>query len=317
MMVSYINISTSIFFLTTSGAPLYKLPHMDSMALYIQYVISGITSGSVYAIIGISWSIVFLVTGILNFATGQFAMLGGMLTFVFLELGIPLFPSMACAIIGTVVLGMLLERAALRPVRFPSDTAYMVITIAASSIISGMMLLGVDSEKHEIPPIMQLSNINIGGATLEGSRIIAFVTLIVVAIGLSLFFNRTLIGKALRATAVSREGAALVGIRTTVFSAFSFALTGGLGALAGIVIAPITFTDYNTGMTLGVKGLVAALVGGWGIAGTVVAGLALGLLEGLFGGFVSTGWKDAIALLAMLLYLIIRTFMPSRGVKKG
>lgn len=290
---------------------------MGSASLFLQYLISGITSGSVYAIIGISWSIVFLVTGILNFAAGQFAMLGGMLTFLLMNAGLPVFPSMACAIVGTVIVGMLLERLALRPVRFPSDTAYMVITIAASSIISGTMLLIVDSEKHEIPPIVQLSNIAMGGAIIEGSRLIVFIALIVVAIGLSLFFNKTLIGKALRATAISREGASLVGIRTTLFSAFSFALTGGLGALAGIVLAPITFTDYATGMTLGVKGLVAALVGGWGIGGTVIAGLALGLLEGLFGGFVSTGWKDAIALCAMLLYLIVRTFMPSHGVKKG
>lgn len=290
---------------------------MGPLSLFIQYLISGITSGSVYAIMGICWSIVFLVTSILNFATGEFAMLGGMLTFVFMHAGIGLFPSAICAIVATVLVGLLMERAALRPVRYPSDAAYIVITIAVQSIISGTVFLLVDSEFHAVPPLVQVQNISFAGASMQGSRVIVIVALALVTVGLSLFFNRTIIGKALRATAISKEAASLIGVKTTSFSAFSFALAGGLGALAGIVIAPITFTSYASGLLLGTKGLVAALVGGWTIAGTVIAGLALGLLEGLFGGYISSGWKDVIALSAVLVYLTIMTFVPSHGVKKG
>jgi len=108
----------------------------------------------------------------------------------------------------------------------------------------------------------------------------------------------------------------LVGIRIDILIIFCFGLAGGLGAIAGIVIAPITFTGYNIGLMTGMKGLVAAIVGGWNMTGTVLAGLGLGLIEGLFGGFISPGWKDAIALLVMILFLIYRTISFSDGVNK-
>ena len=107
-----------------------------------------------------------------------------------------------------------------------------------------------------------------------------------------------------------------MGIRIGAVIIFCFGLAGGLGAVAGIVIAPITFTGYNIGLMTGLKGLVAAIVGGWTMTGTVLAGLGLGLLEGLFGGFISAGWKDAIALLVMILFLIYQTMSFSQGGKK-
>ena len=121
----------------------------------------------------------------------------------------------------------------------------------------------------------------------------------------------------MRATAINPNGASLVGIRIRFLIVFCFGLAGGLGALAGVVTAPITFTGYNVGLMTGMKGLVAAIVGGWTMAGTLVAGLGLGLLEGLFGGFVSPGWKDAIALLVMIIFLVYRTLSGAQGVKKS
>jgi branched-chain amino acid transport system permease protein len=132
----------------------------------------------------------------------------------------------------------------------------------------------------------------------------------------AIFFNHTLLGKALRATAINPTGALLQGIRISGLSVFCFGLTGALGAIAGIVISPITFTGYNIGLMTGLKGLIAAIVGGWTIAGTVIAGVGLGLVEGLFGGFVSPAWKDAIALLVMIVFLVIQTFSSSHSTKK-
>ena len=192
----------------------------------------------------------------------------------------------------------------------------MVITIAAASIIKGLTLIACGSETQVVPPLVPAKQFSILGAVITSQALLVLGVLCVVAVLLSLFFNHTLLGKALRATAINPTGASLVGIRIRFLIVFCFALAGGLGAVAGIVIAPITFTGYNVGLMTGMKGLVAAIVGGWTMAGTLLAGLGLGLLEGLFGGFVSPGWKDAIALLVMIIFLLYRTFTGAQGVKK-
>lgn len=289
---------------------------MTPLAQVIQYIISGIGSGSIYAIVGVCWSLVFLVTGILNFTTGEFVMLGSMITWVLLDAGLGLAAALVLAIAATVVIGMIVERLSIRPVKYPSEMTYMVITIAAASIIKGIVLLTCDSEPHGIPSLAANKQISILGAMVTTDTILVIAVLAVIAVGLSLFLNRTLFGKALRATAINPSGASLVGIRIGKLTVFCFGLAGGLGAIAGIVVAPITFTGYNIGLMTGLKGLVAAIMGGWNMTGTVLAGLALGLLEGLFGGFVSPGWKDAIAMLVMILFLIYRTISFSHGGKR-
>ena len=266
--------------------------------------------------VGICWSVVFLVTGILNFATGEFVMLGGMLTWVFVGMGIDLVTAALLAVICVVSSGIVMERLVIRPVRIRTETTFMVITIAAASVIKGIVLITCGSETRVIPSLIADKRIPILGATITTQAVLVLVVLLLIAVGLAWFFNRTLFGKALRATAINPTGASLVGIRIGLLSLFCFALAGGMGAVAGVVIAPITYTGYSIGLMTGLKGLVAAIVGGWNMTGTVVAGLALGLLEGLFSGFVSTGWRDAIALLVMIFFLIYRSLSTSSGVKK-
>jgi branched-chain amino acid transport system permease protein len=284
---------------------------MSILSQITQYVISGITSGSIYAIVGVCFSIVYLVTRILNFATGEFVMLGGMLTWVFLSTGLGLSSAVLLAIVCTIIVGILLERLALRPVRFPTEGTYMVITLAAVPVIKGVVLLTCGSELRAIPSFVTGKPINFLGASFTPQCALVIGLLVIITIGLSLLFNRTVLGKALRATAINPVGSRLVGIRIDRLKVFCFGLAGGLGAIAGIVIAPITFVGYSIGTMTGLKGLVAAIAGGWSIAGTVVAGLALGLAEGLFAGFISTGWKDALALLIMIIVLVARTISYS------
>lgn len=289
---------------------------MTLLSQVIQYAISGITSGSIYAIVGICWSIVFLITEILNFTTGEFVMLGGMLTWVFLGVGLGLAPAAILAIAGTVVIGITLDRLAIHPVRHPTEMTYMLITIASAAVIKGIILITCGSETRLIEPFIAIEPIHILGASLTSQVICVVGVLVIVTVGLSLFFNRTLFGKALRASAINLNGARMVGINIAKFKLFCFGLAGGLGAIAGIVIAPITFTGYGIGLMTGLKGLVAAIAGGWSITGTVLAGLALGLLEGFGAGFVSPGWKDALALLIMIIFLVLRTMSFSRRPKK-
>ena len=192
----------------------------------------------------------------------------------------------------------------------------MVITIACASIIKGVILITCGSETRPLESFVPSMQFSVLGAVVTSQTLLVVAVLAVIATALSLFFNHTILGKALRATAINPKGASLVGIRVRTLVIFCFGLAGGLGALAGIVIAPITFTGYNIGLMTGLKGLVAAIVGGWTMTGTVMAGLGLGLLEGLFGGFVSAGWKDAIALFVMILFLLYQTLASPTGIKK-
>jgi branched-chain amino acid transport system permease protein len=216
------------------------------------------------------------------------------------------------AIGGTIVVAIALERLAIRPVRFPSEMTYMMITIALASIIKGLVLLTWGSETRGIRAFVDTKPLFIFGASLTPQVICVLALLVAVTVGLSCFFNLTLFGKALRASAINPTAANLVGIDSSRFRLFCFGLAGGLGALTGIVTAPITFTGYEIGALTGLKGLVAAIVGQWSITGTVAAGLALGLLEGFAAGFISPGLKDVIALLIMMLFLIFTTVsLPS------
>ncbi|HUL37248.1 MAG TPA: branched-chain amino acid ABC transporter permease [Thermodesulfobacteriota bacterium] len=280
---------------------------MTLFSQIIQYAISGITSGSIYAVIGICWSLVYLITKVLNFTTGEFVMLGGMLTWGFRGAGFGLVPSVLFAISCTILISMILERIAIRPVRFPSEMTYMMITIAAASVIKGVVLLGWGSETRTIPAFFGTEVIHLFGATMTSQILCVLGLLVIVTLGLSLFLNRTLFGKALRASAINVTGASLMGIDISRFRFFCFGLAGGLGAITGIVITPITFTGYEVGMLTGLKGLVAAIVGGWTMTGTMVAALLLGLFEGFGAGFISAGLKDVFSLLVMILFLILRT----------
>jgi len=291
---------------------------MTLLSQILQYAISGITSGSIYAIVGVCWSTVFVISGVLNFATGEFVMLGGMLTWVFIGAGLGLGSSATLAIACTVIIAILLERLVIRPVRHPTEMTYMLITIASASVIKGVILLTCGSETRAVAPFLKIQPVNIWGAVLIPQAIVVMGVLVIVALGLLLFLNYTLFGKALRASSINQIGASLIGVDVSKFRLFCFGLAGALGALAGIVIAPIAFTGYNVGLMAAMKGLVVAIVGGWRIGGTVVAGLALGMVEGFVAGFVSTGWKAALALFIMVLFLIFQTIdfsVRNRGLR--
>lgn len=290
---------------------------MEQFSQFIQYAISGVTAGSIYAVIGISWSVVYLVTKVLNFTTGEFVMLGGMLTWGFHGMGVSLLPAALLSIVGTIFISVFMERVTIRPVRFPSEMTYMMLTIALGSIIRGIVLIRAGSEPRSIEPIFKTNVIRFFGATITPQVICVIVFLIIVALALTLFFNRTLFGKALRASAFNATGAKLVGIDISKFRTFCFALAGALGAITGILTTPMIFTGYDTGLLNGLKGLVVAIIGGWSILGTVIAAIALGLLESFMMGFISPGLGDVLALLVVIVYLIVGTYrIPYRRTIK-
>ncbi len=274
----------------------------------LQYLFSGLTSGAIYAVIALGFTMLYNATGLINFAQGEFVMLGA-LSLVSLWKGfeLPLGVAFAGSVVGVAAVGILLERLAIGSVRKPHPIVLVIITVGASILFRGvgMMIWGKDA--HSVGTFSKHAPIEIGGAVLlpQSVWILAIVLLVVAC--LQFFYRKTLTGKAMEACAISKKAAALLGIGTERMTLLAFAVSAAMGALGGILIAPITMSSYDMGTMLGLKGFCAAMLGGLGTSwGAVLGGLLLGILESLGVGFISSSLKDAIAFLLLLLILYMR-----------
>jgi len=275
-------------------------------AQLLQYLLSGLTVGAIYALVALGFSIIYNASQVINFAQGEFVMIGGMATVSLIAAGLPLPLAAVLAVAATTLVGLALEKFAVERARGASVVTLIIITIGASILLRGLAGLVWDKNLHALPAFSGERPIAIGGATLLPQSLwVIGVTLAVVA-ALWWFFNRTLHGKAMLATSHNRLAAQLVGISVRRVLLVSFGLSAALGALAGILIAPITFTAWDVGVMLGLKGFAAAILGGLGSGpGAVLGGLLLGLIEALSAGYVSSAYKDVIAFAIILVVLVL------------
>jgi branched-chain amino acid transport system permease protein len=274
----------------------------------LQYIFSGITSGAIYAVIAVGFSMLYNSTELINFAHGEFVMLGA-LSMVTLSgpIGLPLIPAFLISVIGVACLGMLFERLAIRTVRQPNPIVLIIITVGASIFLKGVGMLIWGKDAHTIPPFTDHPPLDIAGAKLLAQSIWIVVIVLLMAAGLHLFYKKTLTGKAMEACAISQKAAWLVGIPSKFMTLLAFGLSTGMGAVAGVIIAQITMSSYDMGTMLGLKGFCAAMLGGLGsLWGSLIGGLLLGILESLGVGLVSSGLKDATAFLLLLFILYVR-----------
>ena len=275
---------------------------------WLQFVASGLTAGAIYALVALGFSIVFNASGAINFAQGEFVMIGGMSAVTLLALGLPLPVALLLAVAAAVVVALLIEKIAIEPARHAGTVTLIIITIGVSLFLRGVAQLVWDKGVHRLPAFSGEQPIAFFGATLLPQSLWVFGGAALAVVALSAFYGRTLLGKAMLATSHNRIAAQLVGINTRGVLMASFGLAAALGALGGVLIAPIAFTSYDSGIMLGLKGFAAAMLGGLGsFSGAVLGGLLLGLLEGLGAGFVSSAYKDAIAFVVILAVLF---FMP-------
>lgn len=274
---------------------------------YLQFVLSGLSTGSIYALVALGIVIIYSVTGIINLAQGEYTMLGAMFAITFYGWGLPLLLAFIAAIVAVVLIGLIVERLTVNPVRRASPVTLIIITVGVSIIIRGVALLIWGATPYSLPEFTPGAPLTVMGAIVSRQRLwIMGATIMVVAL-LYYLLERTLLGKALRACSINQLAASFMGIGPGQTSLFAFGLSAGLGAVAGIVIAPLTLVSYNMGLMLGLKGFVAAVIGGLVSApGAVIGGLLLGVLESLAAGLISSGMKDAIAFLALFVVLLWR-----------
>jgi len=281
---------------------------MDNSRQFVQYILSGLSNGAIYALIGFGFAIIHNATGIINFAQGEFVMLGGMLTLFFLVfLHLPLLPSIVLAIAISTLVGMAFERLAIRPLKNAKPLSLIIITIGASIFIRGAAMLIWGKDTHALPSFSGDDPLFIAGATLLPQHLWIFGISVLIIIINRIFFNYTITGKAMRACAYNAYVASLVGIDVKIMVLLSFVISSAIGSMAGIIIAPLTMTSYDVGIMLGLKGFCAVIIGGMSSGlGTVLGGLLLGLLESLGAGYLSASYKDAIAFIVLLLILFFR-----------
>lgn len=279
------------------------------MADVLQVVISGLTVGSIYALIALGLIIIFNASGVVNFAQGEFVMLGGMATVFLAAWGLPLPAAAAGAVAVAVLCGLALQKLAIEQARDSSAVSLIIITIGASIFIRGIAQIVFDKQSHRLPAVFGEEPIRFAGATVQSQSLIVMGSTAVILLLLFVFFTRTLLGKAVLAAANNRDAAELVGIDTRFVVSLSFAVSAAVGAIGGILIAPMTLTNAEIGIPLALKGFAGAMLGGLGSPlGAVVGGLLIGLIEALTAGFVSSSYKEASPFLVIILVLV---FMPN------
>jgi branched-chain amino acid transport system permease protein len=280
-------------------------------AVYLaQTLVNGLSVGCIYGLIGIGFCVIYNASGIVNFAQGAFVMLGGMVTFTLLtSFGMPLIVAGALATAAVALLGVIIERLVVRPLWDRNATMFVMIlaTLAAQIVIERATLIAVGDQPKSIPVFTDLPPIRIGGVAI-GYQIIWIIgtSLLLIAV-LALFFQKTLVGRAMRACSINREAAALQGIPVSRMLALSFALSAALGAIAGILLTPTQFTAFNVGTPFAISGFIAAIVGGFGRPfGAFLGGIALGLAQALAVFALGSGLKNVAALAVLLVFLFFR-----------
>ena len=281
---------------------------MNTTQDLLQFIFSGLTSGAIYALIALGFSVVNNTMGIVNFVQVDFVSLGGMLMFsALLGAGLPMVPGLLLAVAGVALIAMLVERFGLRPSRSNHELVLIFLTIGISIILRGAMKLIWGKNRMALPPLTPDHPVIIFGASVL-PQALWIMGLTVLAIGLlTWFFYRTSLGLSMRAVASNPTAAAVVGIPAGRVRLTSYAIAGALGGLAGVLVTPITTLNYDVGVLLGLKGFAAAILGGFGsFPGAILGGVGLGLLESLSAGYLSSAYKDVVAFIVLLLVLFIR-----------
>jgi len=276
--------------------------------LFCQYLFAGITYGLIYAIVAIGFNIIYNTTGIINFAQGEFVMLGGMIAISMNNI-MPLPFAILVAVMITMIIGALIEIIFIRWLVKPSILRMIIITIGIS-IITREIALHIWGEGVRALPYFvgnEITSVSVFGVGVSPQVFWVLGVCTVMVVALNLFFKFIPLGQVMRACAANRVAATLCGINTKNMVTFSFVLSAGIGAIAGCVVSPITYTQYDGGTNLAIKGFTVAILGGPGNSmAAVAAGLLLGIIEAFSVSVLPLAFQDAISIAILLIILFVR-----------
>ena len=280
--------------------------------LLAQWLVNGVALGSVYALVALGFVTIYNVSGILNLAQGEFLMLGALLT-LSLSRAVPLPLAGLLAVLLTAASGAGVYILTLLPARHASATTLIIISIGVSAVLRGTALLVWGVDAYALPPFSAEPPLRLGSLVLTRQAVwVVGITLLAVLL-LALLFNHTMVGRGLRACALNPVAARLMGVQPERMALLTFALGAALAGLGGIVITPLQYAGYDMGTMLGLKGFVAAVIGGLtSPLGAIGGGLLLGVLEAVGGG-INSAYKDAVAFVILLAVLLLRRGTGARG----
>lgn len=275
-------------------------------------IVSGLAVGAVYALIALGYNVVFSATGILNFAHGEFFMLGTMLgAYLFVTVGLNPIIAVLLVMAIAAILGVIEERVAVRPAmgdgRGPKSLSWVLPTLGAAIMIRSVIALVFGPELQKFPPVFPNHVWEIGGAYLSTTQLSLLVLAVASGFGLHLLYTRTDLGRSLSAVSQDADAARLRGLPITLLTAIAFALGSGLAAMAGFFAAPFVTASPFTGLVFGLKGFVAAAIGGIpDIRGAVIGGLALGVVESLGADLFGGGYRDTVVFATLIVVLLVK-----------
>lgn len=283
------------------------------MKVFFQNIIIGILNGSIYGLVALGFSMIFLTTRMINFAQGEQLMVGGYTYFLLSQvLHWPMVLALLGAVAAAVLVGLLVQTLAIRPLgKFDPNTniAWILTTLATGLIFVDVVKFFAGADQRKVPPIIDAPPITIPGigAQLEAQQLAILIGAIVLMLVLEAVHTRTTLGKALRAVAHDPATASLMGINPTFMVLYSFGLAGALAAIAGFLLAPKTFVTLSMGTFNGLKGFVAAVVGGIGSTrGALVGGLTIGIVESMAIFFKLADLATGAVFLSLVIILLVK-----------
>jgi branched-chain amino acid transport system permease protein len=277
------------------------------MAALWQYVLGGIVDGAIFALVAAGFVLIYQVTGIINLAQGEFVMIGGMTAAWLAASGVPLAGAGVLGVVAAAAVGAISYVIAIRPARGANNVTMLFITLGLDVALRGLALFVWGTNPYSLPAFSSGNAITIFGGVLPPQAAWVLATDALVFGALYLFFARTRMGTAVRAAVANPPIASTFGIPLRTFAFLSFTVAAAIGGLGGVVITPIPGVQYDAGLTYGLAGFVAAVLGGLdSLPGALLGGFALGIVEHIAAGLISPGWDQGIGFLILVLVLVVR-----------
>lgn len=276
----------------------------------LQLLVSGISMGCIYAMIGLAFNLIFNATKIFNFGQGEFLMLGTMFILtLFARWELPLAASLPLVILGVAAIAWLFERAFIAHLRKKqANVIMMIMACLAFSVIAQNVAQAIwGPSTFPVPNFLPSDVVSLRGVVVRSQELVIMVTTLVLLLFFWWFFQATMVGKGFRACSIREDTAQLCGVNVKQMVTLAFVLSGGVSGLAGAVVSPVSYASATVGVYLGIIGFCAAVVGGMGNpVGAVLGGLFIGIVESMWAGYVSPGTSPIVAFLAMLLVVYVR-----------
>jgi branched-chain amino acid transport system permease protein len=278
------------------------------MGIALQLLFTGLGVGSIYALVALGFVLIYRATNVVNFAQGDFAMLGAFAMVVLcIDLGLPYWAGLLITIVFIAAFGALFNLGVYYPLRHRTFLPVIISTIGASILLENGVLAAYGPRPQSLPGVFESQGFNIGPVFFDSQYLTILAVTVVLVVLQYLFFERTLIGKKMQAVSQDKEMASLLGIPVASMIMLTFVYSATLGGIAGILVAPILFVSVNMGASIALKAFAASIIGGFGdVTGAIVGGLALGVIETFGASYISVPYKDAFGFIVLFVFLLFR-----------